>query len=147
MSLHFTIIPMGVSLVLRQSSLHSTHYSHLLFTPVFIFLTLVSSTEEGHICKPPPEEEEFLAIFILLLWLLFWPPGKRAALGGHEMGWGELLVAASDSLEEKLPAEKKYMYFFGTVAARGRAGNDWKKRRTERDCYLGERRLQRGKMK
>ena len=42
---------MGVSLILRQSSLHSTHYSHLLFTSVFIFLALVNSTKEGHICR------------------------------------------------------------------------------------------------
>ena len=49
----FASVPLGVSLILRQSSLHSTHYPHFLFTLVFIFLALVSSTEERHICKPP----------------------------------------------------------------------------------------------
>ena len=39
--------------VLRQSSLYSSHYSHLFFALMIIFLALVSSTEEGHICRPP----------------------------------------------------------------------------------------------
>ena len=41
------------------------HYSHFLFTLVFIFLTLVNSTEEGHICRPPGwlEREEKNIIF------------------------------------------------------------------------------------
>ena len=55
----------------------------MLFTPVFIFLTLVSSTEEGHICRPPPGEEEFLAIlFFAIMMTLLTTPGfqlKEAA--------------------------------------------------------------------
>ena len=53
MSFCSTCIPLGVSLFLRQSSLRYTHYSHLLFTLMFTFLTLVNSIEEGHICRPP----------------------------------------------------------------------------------------------
>ena len=37
-------------------------------------------------CRPP-RRRSFWPFFILLSWLLFWPPGKRAALGGHGMGW------------------------------------------------------------
>ena len=37
-------------------------------------------------------------------------------------------MAASDSLEEKLPAEKKYMYFFGAVAKSGVEGEPERKR-------------------
>ena len=57
--------------------------------------------------------------------ITFLTTGKRAALGGHGMGWGELLVAARDILEKKLPAEKKYMYFFeaGAGKLRGRGAN------------------------
>ena len=43
-------------------------------------------------------------------------------------------MAASDSLEEKLPAEKKYMYFPRKREGRQRL----RKRRTERDFDLGE---------
>ena len=65
-----TGVPMGVSLVLRSSSLHFTHYSHFLFIPIFIFFTLVNSTEEGHICRPPsPEELELARMIIFAVFL------------------------------------------------------------------------------
>ena len=66
----FTNIPMGVSFVLRQRSLRSPHYSHFLFIPVFIFLTLVSSTEEGHICRPPFRHGSLFFLY-LFLWITF----------------------------------------------------------------------------
>lgn len=36
----------------RQSSLCYTHFSHSHFISMFTFLALVSSIEEGHICRP-----------------------------------------------------------------------------------------------
>ena len=48
-------------------------------------------------------------------------------------------MAASDSLEEKLPAEKKYMYFFGAVAKSGVEG-ELERKRLDKKEELGQRR-------
>ena len=50
-------------------------------------------------CRPPLRDKELIVLFIVLF---SDHSQKRAALGGHRMGWGKLLVAARDSLEEKL---------------------------------------------
>ena len=39
---------------------------HLLFTLVFIFLALVNSTEDGHICRPLQIERFFIIIIIII---------------------------------------------------------------------------------
>ena len=62
---------------------------------MFIFLTLVSSTEEGHIFRPPPGEEEFLAIlFFAIMMTLLTTPGfqlkKAARLDGAARRGGKL---------------------------------------------------------
>ena len=72
----------GVSFVLWQSSLHSTHYSHFLFTLMFTFLTLMSFTEEGHICRPffckPNVFSFFLFAFIKKLESISWEVGDTS---------------------------------------------------------------------
>ena len=84
----------------------------MFFTPVFIFLTLVSSTEEGHICRPPPGEEEFLAIlfFAIMMMTLLTTSGfqlKEAARldrekqRRRERGKGGLAEEDRDRGEEK----------------------------------------------
>ena len=60
-------------------------------------------------CRPPLRDKELIVLFIVLF---SDHSQKRAALGGHRMGWGELLVAARDSLEEKLSERKKDLFFF-----------------------------------
>ena len=52
----------------------------MLFTPVFIFLTLVSSIEERHICRPPFRHESFfLYLFLQIAFLArcHYPSGPR----------------------------------------------------------------------
>ena len=52
----------------------------MLFILVFIFLTLVSSTEEGHICRPPFRHgSPFLYLFLQITFLArcYHPSGLR----------------------------------------------------------------------
>ena len=49
-------------------------------------------------------------------------------------------MAASDSLEEKLPVEKKYMYFFGAVARKWGEARELEKGKRLDKKELGQRR-------
>ena len=72
----------GVFFVLRYSSLHSTHYSHFLFTLVFIFLTLITLPKRGIFVDPLLATPKELSIFIHLF---FWK-SRGQLLGASYMG-------------------------------------------------------------
>ena len=84
------------------------------FTSVFIFLTLMNSTEEGNICRPPPGEEFLGWIFSIMMTLLTTPGIKlmgTARLDRRQRGGGNncegrgFWVGKKKSEEENLEEE------------------------------------------
>ena len=74
-----------------------------------MFLTLVSSTEEGHICRPPPGGESWLGLFIIIFWGCFSEGSQvgcsRAARwdirGTEELGGRGKLRLAKEAKEKR----------------------------------------------